>query len=377
MKKCPTCDKTFDDNLRFCQTDGTPLVVVAEAAPEDPYKTMVASQDKIASAIPPDPFKTIVSGMPIKDEEEEEILDLPDKPDPLKIPAVSQEEIKTQIKMSKTGPAEDAPPSPFSSPPPAYPSPIKSSGDLVSAPPSQAKSNEPGFNPPSFGDVSSETSSSDKDSSTETAPPYKPASQSPFDKPSSPPIPSPFEGSMIGFQAPSKPIPPFDEYKPKPIEDQKQYDPSPFDQPFSPLKEAEIEAEALNTPYAEQVWQQNQPLEQSNWTPPPVPDAGWQNQEIGQNTPFQPPVTGAGQNQTLAIVSLVLGILSIPCCGFIIFGIAALVTGFMAKGKAEQNPNEYGGRGLALGGMIIGGITIVIGIILNIVYLFVGLPMRF
>ena len=39
MKQCPTCDKTFDDAMRFCQSDGTPLVA---DEPLDPYKTMVA-----------------------------------------------------------------------------------------------------------------------------------------------------------------------------------------------------------------------------------------------------------------------------------------------------------------------------------------------
>ncbi len=41
MKKCPTCDKTFNDGMRFCQTDGTPLVEAADDANKDPYKTTV------------------------------------------------------------------------------------------------------------------------------------------------------------------------------------------------------------------------------------------------------------------------------------------------------------------------------------------------
>lgn len=340
MKKCPTCDKTFDDNLRFCQTDGTPLVAAtAETAPDDPYKTMVASQDEIAAALPIDPFATMVGGMPMKDEEEE-VLELPDKPEPLKTPIISQENIQTQIKRSETSSPKDAPPSPFGSPPPTYPPPIKSSGDLTDVPPAPPK-----FDEPSFGDVSSKAGLGDMDS----APPYKPASQSPFDKPATP-IPSPFDKSMPpGYHQPTTP---------------------PFAEPEKP---SGLGQDAFNqTPFDQQ------PMPPATWSPPPAPDAGWQNQEIGQNTPFQPPVAaGSGQNNTLAIVSLVLGILSIPCCGFILFGIAALVTGFMAKGKADQNPNEYGGRGLALGGMIIGAITIVIGIIVNIVYLFIGLPMNF
>ena len=339
MKKCPTCDKTFEDNLRFCQTDGTPLVEVSETAAEDPYKTMVASQDEIAAALPLDPFKTMIGGMPPK-EEEEEVLELPDKPEPPKTPIFSQENIQTQIQRGETGSAKDEAPSPFDSPPPAYPPPVKSSDDLDFAPPAPPKFDEPNLNPPNFGSISPEESPVDK----ESAPTFKPANQSPFDKPVNPPIPSPFDKSMPpGYHPPT--TPPFAE----------------TEKPFGAGQDA-----FNQTPY-------DQPLEQANWSPPPAPDANWQNQEIGQNTPFQPPVAaGSGQNQTLAIVSLVLGVLSIPCCGFIIFGIAAMITGFMAKSKADNNPNEFGGRGLALGGLILGAVTTVIGIIVNILY-FLGM----
>src|SRR5947199_8858737 len=57
MKTCPTCGKTFDDNMRFCQSDGTPLVDDAPAVPEptaeepfDPYATIVGVP---RSVIPP------------------------------------------------------------------------------------------------------------------------------------------------------------------------------------------------------------------------------------------------------------------------------------------------------------------------------------
>ena len=40
MKKCPTCNKTFEDSMRFCQTDGTPLVDDEPAF--DPYATIMA-----------------------------------------------------------------------------------------------------------------------------------------------------------------------------------------------------------------------------------------------------------------------------------------------------------------------------------------------
>ena len=352
MKKCPNCDKTFDDSLRFCQTDGTPLVEVVENTPVDPYKTMVASQEDIAAALPIDPFATMIGGMPIKLEEEEEVLELPDKPESAKPPVFSQEDIKTQIKTGESGSLTDTPSSPFDSPPPTYPPVVKG---LDSAPP-PPKFNEPSVHPPSFGDMSSPKESfGDKISSTEDSSPFKPASQSPFDKPQNPPSQSPFDKPQ------SPPIPsPFDKSMPP------GYHP-PTTPPFAePEKPFAVEQDSFNqSPFG-------QPLEQASWSPPPAPDANWQNQQIGQNTPFQPPIAGSGQNQTLAIVSLVCGILGLICCFSFIPGLAALVTGFMAKGKAEQNPNEYGGRGLALGGIITGAISLLLGIILVIMQIFFG-----
>jgi hypothetical protein len=109
----------------------------------------------------------------------------------------------------------------------------------------------------------------------------------------------------------------------------------------------------------------------AEWSPPPAPDASWQNQEIGSNTPFQSPPPGAGgQNKTLAIISLVCGILSILCCNWFVFGIAALIMGFIARSKATNDPNNFGGNGLALGGVITGGVSVVLGLIFWVLYVF-------
>ena len=63
MKKCPTCEKTFDDNLRFCQTDGTALVAADEKTTVDPLKTMIAGPGDLPDSSE-DPFKTVVAGVP-------------------------------------------------------------------------------------------------------------------------------------------------------------------------------------------------------------------------------------------------------------------------------------------------------------------------
>lgn len=74
-----------------------------------------------------------------------------------------------------------------------------------------------------------------------------------------------------------------------------------------------------------------------------------------------------GPTQTLAVVSLCLGIASITvgwCCyiGFLL-SPAALVTGFIALSQIKNDPAKYTGKGLAIGG-IATGILYVIGMIL-------------
>lgn len=348
MKKCPTCENTFDDNLRFCQADGTPLVDISEAA-SDPYKTIVSNQNEI-SAPPLDPFKTMV-GTPLK-KDEDDLLQLPDAPDFSKTMAVSQDEMNEQ--------SAGAPPSPFDNVSSGSGS-VREDSDAFSAPPLDLpKFNEPTLSPPSFGDLSSQGSdlpASPPKSETNTTDSTlvlntdsvsdEPSGQSNYGKPANDPIPSPFDAAPSTSYEP--PAPPFKEPEP-PFGAQN----NPFNQsPFEPTP----------TPFGQQSAPYNAPMQQTEWTPPPAPEANWQNQNIGANTPFQPPVAVQGQNQTLPIVSLVCGIISLFCCwlGFLL-GPAALITGFMGRNNANRNPSEYGGNGLALAGMITGGIGTLISV---------------
>jgi ABC-type phosphate transport system permease subunit len=82
--------------------------------------------------------------------------------------------------------------------------------------------------------------------------------------------------------------------------------------------------------------------------------------------PYQP----RQLNQTLAIVSLVTGILGIVACVGLT-GPVALITGIMAKKKISQNPAEYGGDGLALAGIITGIIGTVILLFVALYFVFV------
>lgn len=314
MKTCPTCDKTFEDSMRFCQVDGTPLI--DEAPAFDPYATIVAPPIAAEQAAEEPPAEEIVAEAAPVDEASDEVgstespssaaielpddvLDLPEA-DPLKTMYVSDDEMKAAL---DGGQAADEP------------ADLELEPVAASPVPESPSFNVPDIPAPSF------------------APPPSPfsASESLADEPAA--MPSYSESEPV-IEAPP---PAFEELEPA-------FEPSPFEP-------------AVAAPVAE-------------WTPPPAPDANWQGQDRGSNPPFQPPAAGgAGQNKTLAIISLVTGCLSLICCAWFVPGIAAVVMGFIARGKATSDPANYGGAGLAMGGMITGGVSVVIGIIVSILYL--------
>lgn len=369
MKKCPNCQKTYDDTLKFCQSDGTPLVAVAEDAPEEsPYKTVVG--DASSLPIPPeekkpeteakpepepepepeqemDPFKTMVAGSKMAPPKEEDVLEVPASPvDPMKTMVVSgqtsgnieidipEEEEKAEPAAESTPAPEVAASEPAPSAAPAEPEPASTPADapapaaeeLAAAPPAADKPSEP-------------------------------------DKPSVP-IPSPFEESMPpGFAPPA--TPPFEE-KVNPVEPQAQ---TPEPEP-----EPELEPEMVNEPVAEPL-----PSDFSDVSPggddigevePAVPVVS-SGQEI-EASAAQPPAEGQAPNQTLSWVSLALGILSLPCCMSYIFGIAAIIVGFMARSKASAEPENYGGGTYAMIGIVLGLVSVLLGTILWVVQILLG-----
>jgi len=80
------------------------------------------------------------------------------------------------------------------------------------------------------------------------------------------------------------------------------------------------------------------------------------------------------KNNTLAIVSLVLGILSL----FFSFltAIPGIITGHMARSKAKKNPEQYDGKGMALAGLILSYLMLilVIAIVVGFAYAFKEMP---
>jgi hypothetical protein len=84
----------------------------------------------------------------------------------------------------------------------------------------------------------------------------------------------------------------------------------------------------------------------------------------------RPAAASAKVNQTLSIVSLITGILGLTiCCGSLVPSLVAIITGFMGRSKANSNPQQYGGAGLALAGIIMGVIGLLGGIVVLLMYL--------
>lgn len=67
-------------------------------------------------------------------------------------------------------------------------------------------------------------------------------------------------------------------------------------------------------------------------------------------------------NPPLAVWSLVLGIVSIICCGPIA-GIPAIICGHMARSRIKMEPDSLTGDGMAMAGLIMGYFSIIIFIL--------------
>ncbi len=97
-----------------------------------------------------------------------------------------------------------------------------------------------------------------------------------------------------------------------------------------------------------------------------------QNQQIYQQPFSSPsPVASTEQDKTLPTIALILGITSLvfSCCYLgVITGPIALVIGFLGMNNAKNDPETYGGKEMAIIGMVLGGISFA----LAFVFLFLG-----
>jgi hypothetical protein len=360
MKRCPTCDKTFDDAMRFCQSDGTPLV---EDAPVDPYKTMVASQDDIAAALKD--MKEAKETPPAA--ESEDVLQIPEEEDdPRKTMVASKEEIDQVLSEE---PAMEIPP-------------------MAKAPEPPVKAAEPTPEPPPFIAPVEEKPKASSMPPVSAEPPKPFEAPKPAEPPKAPeppktptPPPSPFDSEHIpDFSMTTPPIPsPFNEPKapdfidPKPIESK----PAP---PAAPMAASPGSSNPFDAPSAPQAPAGNAPAE---WKPPAPPEPAWQGQGLGKDTPFQPPAV-KGPSSVMAIISLVLaliGLISVLPTILILFcgilplglGLAAIIVGFLARSRAKKDPEHYGGSGLAMAGILLGILAFIAPIAITVLmFVFYG-----
>ncbi len=110
---------------------------------------------------------------------------------------------------------------------------------------------------------------------------------------------------------------------------------------------------------------------QTNWASPPPPVL-YQSPTLNRLDLAGGPLTRTSSpDKTLAAVSLGLGVasvvLSVCCYGGFWLGIPAAFVGFLAMRNIQREPDRYGGRGMAVGGMVTGIISFMISILLIIV----------
>ncbi len=232
MKRCPTCQRTYDDTQTFCIEDGA--VLMAD-------------------------YGTMPTGNP-------------------------------------TGSRPEPPPTVFAPLDALYPS-----GDYV--PPEPGLGREPS-NPSN---------------------PYAPPASQPggYNTPSQPGYAPPSSQSG-GYNSPSQPG-----YAPPP---------SPG---YAPGNWQDRPSAAPPDNYAPMVNPYAAPPVPNSYAPPPVPN-------------YSSPQ--ASLDQSLAIASVVCGGLSFVCFGMLL-GIPAIITGVMARNRIKQDPTRYTGAGLAMAGMVLGGIS--------------------
>jgi hypothetical protein len=87
------------------------------------------------------------------------------------------------------------------------------------------------------------------------------------------------------------------------------------------------------------------PMSPGVWQPPPAP--------------YRPPFNKQA-SQGLAMASMIVGIAGLVAGGCLgpLPGIAALIMGLVALSQIKKEPDKYGGRPLAIAGVVIGSVSI-------------------
>ena len=90
---------------------------------------------------------------------------------------------------------------------------------------------------------------------------------------------------------------------------------------------------------------------------------------------MNPPATGPSRN-LLSLLSLIIGIVSLPLgfCFYIgvIAGIAAVILGIVGLVQIGQSGGVQPGRGLAIGGIVTGAISVILPVCLIVILALLG-----
>ncbi len=100
-------------------------------------------------------------------------------------------------------------------------------------------------------------------------------------------------------------------------------------------------------------------------SPPLSPIGQWQPQNI-EHRQFGSPQFYGSPDQTIPTVAMILGILSLAmvCCyGGLWLGLPAAILGFVGMKNVDKDGELYGGRGMAIAGVVMGIITFIFSVI--------------
>jgi hypothetical protein len=118
---------------------------------------------------------------------------------------------------------------------------------------------------------------------------------------------------------------------------------------------------------------------ETNWSQAQPPQEWQGGQQMVDRSQYPGAPLSVYQSQTLAIVSLGLGVGAMTigwCCSTgLLLSPAALITGFIAISQINKDPSRYGGKGLAIGGIVAGAIFLALYLLFIIIYgaaLFLG-----
>lgn len=96
---------------------------------------------------------------------------------------------------------------------------------------------------------------------------------------------------------------------------------------------------------------------------PPQPEQPGYGQPYGGPPPGWAPVLPTNSKATAALITGITTLVLSWCCGLGVLGLAAVVLGMKGRAEVRQSQGTQTGEGLAIAGIITGGIAVLIGLL--------------